>query len=105
VAADFAADLAAGHGDDENTLIRKRPINSRSPALHNVTSPGFGEKKGPLARAFEWDLFVSMVVVMTMVVMPAMTAVRHAHHRDPQVDIDNAGHGAQAGLPLQAQRL
>jgi hypothetical protein len=45
-----------------------------------------------------------MVVVMMVMPMPPVAWRRTQVHR-PQIDIDDASHGAKAGLALQAQRL
>jgi len=51
-------------------------------------------------------LSAMMPMMVTAVMMPmAVVVPRSAHIGRPQIDIDDAGDGAQAGLALQAQRL
>jgi hypothetical protein len=46
------------------------------------------------------------MMMMTAMVMPMpLVARRRTHICRTQIDIDDAGHGAQTGLALQAQRL
>jgi hypothetical protein len=47
---------------------------------------------------------VPMMMVVVVMPMPPVAWRRTQVHR-PQIDIDDASHGAKAGLTLQAQRL